>query len=124
MLVNNPISASCVQLMAHIYTFLLFVGTQQGGYPGQGQGEYQGQTGYPGQPAASAGYPGQGGYPGQQPSQGGYPGQQPGQGGYPGQQPPPAQVGVPGQQSYAPQGQTGYGQVIILDFLYSCIKSS
>lgn len=87
-------------------SFLLYVGTQQGGYPGQGQGGYQGQTGYPGQPAASAGYPGQGGYPGQQP----------GQGSYPGQQPPPAQVGVPGQQSYAPQGQTGYGQVVIFRF--------
>lgn len=38
---------------------ILYVGTQQGGYPEQGQEGYQGQTGYPGQPAASAGYPGQ-----------------------------------------------------------------
>ena len=68
------------------------IGTPQGGYPGQQQGGYP-QGSYPTQPS-------------------GYPGQQPGQGGYPGQQPPPAQVAAPGQHSFAPQGQTGYGQVL------------
>lgn len=95
-------------------TIFLLIGTPQGGYPGQQQGGYP-QGSYPTQPSGYPGQqPGQGGYPGQQPGQGGYPGQQQGQGGYPGQQPPPAQVAAPGQHSYAPQGQTGYGQVLPL----------